>query len=153
MLCPHPRAVLLGHQESLQICSLGTSRLHCRPLEETKGGRSCVWTCPPSEALKETKTTASELGTTRLVCQFRSCMDSVCVTPQTSLSGGTQESESLGWRENWSFGMESPKMQQCACYLLPEAVTWSHLRLCIVYESGVKCFHRMAEGLVGRVAR
>lgn len=107
----------------------------------------------PVRPLRKTKTTAPELGATRLVCQFRRCIDSVCVTPQTSLSGGTQESESLGWRENWSFGIGSPKMQQCACYLLPEAMTWSHLRLCIVYEPEVKCFHRMAEGLVGRVAR
>ena len=39
---PHPRAVLLGPLESLQDCSLGINRLHCRLLEETEGGGWCA---------------------------------------------------------------------------------------------------------------
>lgn len=36
---PHPGAVLQGHRESLLTAPPGSGRLHCRPLEETEGGR------------------------------------------------------------------------------------------------------------------
>lgn len=58
------------------------------------------------------------------------------VTLQTSLSGRTRKSESLGS----PFGIERPEIHR---HPLLEAGMWPHLRVCIVYESEVKCLHRM----------
>lgn len=74
----------------------------------------------------------------------------VCVTLRTSLSGRTQESESLAWWQNQPFGIERPEMHQ---HPLPEAGTLPHLRAFMVYEPGVKCLCSMVEGFAGGVAR